>query len=120
MISSELTISLASWALAIEQQRAAVSADNIFRASSGGIKRTGNFEDLISDMSSAVSSRRLGEVESLLRTKATIEEHGTRLAGTVALDEEIVALSQAKGKFKVISEALAKKYGLMNLAAGGK
>lgn len=121
MISSDMTISLATWALNLEKERATVSAQNIASASSGGVRRTGNFDELINRMSDAVKNGSTTDIERLLNTKSTtMQDQRSGIAGKTSLDETIIEISRAKGKFKVISEALAKKYALMNLSVASK
>ncbi len=118
MISTDISITLASWALDLEKQRASINALNIATANTDGIKRTGNFDALINNMSHAVSAKDSLTINQLVTTKAYINEN----SGTepIALDDEVIALSQANGRYKTIAEALSKKYGLMSLAMRGK
>lgn len=119
MIPTDLTISLASWALDLERQRAAISAMNIANSNTTGIRQSGNFEKMVNNMSVAVASNERSQIELMLKTKVRTDSIFSN-AGSLALDEEVLTMSQAQGRFKVIAEALSKKYGLMALAAKGK
>ncbi len=121
MMPTDITISLASWALNIEKQRASISALNIANINTTGLKRTGDFDALISDMSRAVTANSFADANQLVDRKVTVEAtKTTKESRPTALDDEVLSLSLAKERFKAITEALSKKYGLMNLATRGK
>ncbi len=118
MIFNDFTISLAQWAMNVERQRASIAADNIASASTGGIKKTGNFEELISNVSKAVESRNPAQInDSMFQSVQIKKTNSSSLTNSISLDEEIADLNKAGGRYRVVAEALSRKFGLMTIVS---
>ncbi|WNO11343.1 hypothetical protein [Teredinibacter sp. KSP-S5-2] len=117
---SDFTINMISWSLNLERQRASVAANNIQLANQGGIKQKGNFDELLKVAAKEMENVNKLSTKNIINMKATISETGSdSLFGAVALDNEVLELSHAKGRYKTIAEALSRKYALMEIASKG-
>lgn len=120
-MSNDLIIDVASWALKVERLRANVAAENIATANISGKTQRIDFDALINEMSSVVRSGDSRAFDALTKRDIKIEtESNKSLFNSVALDNEVAELSAAKGRYKIISEALSRQFGLMSLATKGR
>ncbi|PCK03395.1 MAG: flagellar biosynthesis protein FlgB [Alteromonadaceae bacterium] len=121
MIVNDINLSLATWALGLEQAKANVAANNIANANVSGSIREVRFEQLLSDVAKAVQSGDNTGAMSLFKQEIVSHETtGTTLFNGVALDNEVAELSAAQGRYRVIAEALSRQFGLMSLATRGR
>ncbi len=121
MITNDFTITLAKWSMDVQSQRAKLTASNIANANSTGIRKTADFDSLINSMSSAIQHRDIPGIDSLLLQSAKVSQSpSSSKFNSVSLDQEILELSSAKGKYKMIAEMLNRKFGLMAIAAKGR
>lgn len=112
-------INLAKNGLNVEKAKAEVSSHNIANIHKPGAEaREVNFEKLLtamqeaekiafSDSSSTVSIDTSGFVDK-------------KADGKVNLDQEVSRLTDAEMRYQVIAQTIQKKFGLMDLAIGGK
>ena len=121
MNPSDLTIDVAQWGLKIASLRASVAANNIAQANTSGELNKVDFEKLIGLVNQAVQNGdSQAAVLNMSKSVNIMDVRSDSLFGGTSLDDQVVELSSAKGKYKVIADALAKKYGLMSIAGGGK
>ena len=118
MISSDLVITLSNWALGIEKQRATLASENIASINQGGVKKTADFDKMISSMSYAMKSDDMGMVSKTLQKEVETKiSTSDSFLNNISIDEEMFELLKAEGRYKTISEALNRKLGLMSIAA---
>jgi flagellar basal body rod protein FlgB len=121
MIDTDFTISLSKWGLNLEAHRASLASENIASANIGGKRKIGDFESMIQSMSSAIDQNDKVTVDSILNNSATVMESKSNSSfNKISLDEEIMTLSSSTGRYKIIAEALSRKFGLMSIASKGR
>lgn len=121
MISGDFLIELSNWGMNVERVRAQAAAQNIANANVTGEVKTVDFEVLIRSVSSAIDSNNLEQARQHFAEAPEMRTtHIDSALGSVAMDSEVADLSSAKGRYKVIAEALSRKFGLMTLASRGQ
>ena len=118
MIFNDFTVTMSSWALGLEKQRAAIAADNIASSNTGGLKKAGNFDQLLGDMGQAVKTGDSARIQQIMSSGVDVNTASSHsLVNRISLDEEISDLSKAGGRYKTIAEALSRKFGLMTIVS---
>lgn len=116
MIDSISTVELAELALDFQQLKAKVAAENIARANTDGVVQRVKFDDLLASVSGL---NKEDQPESMLRLQRSLEGSVAVVDEQTTLDQEILELTSARGRYRVIAEALTRKFGMMQILVKG-
>lgn len=120
-VSTDFTIELSNWAMSLESMRAQVASENIANANISGVTKSVDFESLISSVTNALDNGDLESAQRLFGADVEVSSRSSNsLFGGVSLDSEVADLSSSQGRYKVIADALSRKFGLMLLSSRGQ
>lgn len=121
MITNEIAIELAQLGLNIEKTRATVAAENIAFKNIRQTSLVVDFDGLISNISDKLALEDLSAAKRIIQQQSRATSEYVDISNTtISLDSQITDLSSATGRYKVISESLSRKFGLMSLAVTGR
>jgi flagellar basal-body rod protein FlgB len=116
MINISSIVDLGGMGLSVEKVKSYVASENIANANNPNYAaKSIDFKSLL-DISENLNSLNL-DGDALQNNSAFIEEHPGK---KVALDEEVLHLSDAELRFQVISDIIQRKFGMMDLVYGAK
>ena len=118
---ADYSIELAQAALSVRQTQAKIAAENIAAINKpGAIVKNLKFEQLMQTVSQHLAAGNADEAEQLLKSSTELKAFiGESTQASTNLDSEVLALSEAQGRYKAIAKALNSKLGLMSLAVSG-
>ncbi|WP_143873040.1 hypothetical protein [Catenovulum sediminis] len=118
---ADYSIEQAQAALAVRQIQAKIAAENIATINKpGAIVQNLKFEQLMQTVSQHITSGNVDEAKHLLKNSTELKAFiGQSIQTSTNLDSEVLALSEAQGRYKAIAKVLNSKLGLMSLAVSG-
>lgn len=109
-------VDLGGMGLSLEKVKSYVASENIANVNNPNYAaKSINFRSLL-DISDNLSNQDLTATR-LQNNSAYIEEHPGK---KIALDEEVLRVSDAELRFQVISDIIQRKFGMMDLVHGAK
>lgn len=116
MINISSIVDLGGMGLSLEKVKSYVASENIANVNNPNYSaKSTNFRSLL-DISENLNSQDLNAA-TLQNNSAYIEDHPGK---KIALDEEVLRVSDAELRFQVISDIIQRKFGMMDLVYGAK